>query len=473
MKLKLTALAFIVLLLTSCNHSNFEPDGKVIIAGKILNFEKHNEDRNLDIVYQGIFELQDNKFVKINDDGSFQTTIPCHYKKDFFIRFNRISAIYICEPNDSIFITLDADILNDPRNKYPNDSYFAKVIGGSRVEDIELVNIFWQKSWVGSSSSDSREAIKKYSPMDYYNYQNNLEQSKISILDSLISSSPFPTKMMSLWAKDHLKYLKLKDLLSYAFSHPLSNNSVLDSFNIPDEYFTQILNEDINTSDIFSFGHLLFLRYYNSFLNEQAIKEGVEIPDYIKENANGISKDIALAKYYYGINEKSDTLVTIQADLITNKYIKNQLTSEVDLLLKKKLELLKGNTSSKFLDSLVTKYKDKVLYIDFWATWCGACMNEMNNSKPIQEKYKEKPVEFLFLCNQSTKESWQYTIEKKEFTGIQILLNDEQYAELKDLFKISTIPHYVIINKKGSITNNAPRPSDKNFENKINELLNE
>lgn len=473
MKIKLTALAAIVLLLTSCNHSYFEPDGKVIIAGKILNFEKHNEDRNLDIVYQGFFEFQDNKFVKINDDGSFQTTIPCHYKRDFFIRFNRISAIYFCEPNDSIFITLDADILNDPRNKYPNDSYFAKVTGGTRVEDIELVNIFWQKSWAGSSSSDSREVIKKYSPMDYYNYQNNLEQSKINILDSLISSSPFPTKMMSLWAKDHLKYLKLSNLLKYISNHSQSNNSATDSLSIPTEYLNQILNEDIYTSEIFSFGHILYLTDYYNFLTKQAIKKGNEIPNYIKENAIGISKDIALAKYYYGISKISDSLINIPTELISNKYIKNQLTREVDLLLQKKLELSKGNTGSKFLDSLVTTYKDKVLYIDFWATWCGACMNEMNNSKPIQEKYKDKPIEFLFLCNQSTKVNWKNTIEKKKFTGTHIFLNDEQYAELKDLFKISTIPHYVIINKKGSITNNAPRPSDKNFENKINELLNE
>jgi len=48
----LVFLFFLILIISACGRaSDFQPDGNVIIAGKMLNFEKHLEFKNFNLYY--------------------------------------------------------------------------------------------------------------------------------------------------------------------------------------------------------------------------------------------------------------------------------------------------------------------------------------------------------------------------------------------------------------------------------------
>lgn len=118
------------------------------------------------------------------------------------------------------------------------------------------------------------------------------------------------------------------------------------------------------------------------------------------------------------------------------------------------LSNLKGERIS--LESL----KGKVVFIDFWATWCGPCVRSFPAMQKAVNKYKDNPdVVFLFI-NSLEKEA---DVEKrrKEVTAFlndkkfqfEVLL-DEQNSGKYDVvnrFKVSGIPAKFVIDKAGNV----------------------
>ncbi|OSY89384.1 thiol-disulfide oxidoreductase [Tenacibaculum holothuriorum] len=89
--------------------------------------------------------------------------------------------------------------------------------------------------------------------------------------------------------------------------------------------------------------------------------------------------------------------------------------------------------------------KNKVVFVNFWATWCPPCVAEMPSIKKLHKDYKDKVV-FIFVSN----EKWPvinkfYRENEYDFPTYNNLSNPPK--ELSS----SSIPATFIINKEGSI----------------------
>ena len=118
-------------------------------------------------------------------------------------------------------------------------------------------------------------------------------------------------------------------------------------------------------------------------------------------------------------------------------------------------------------------FKDKVVYVDIWGTGCGPCIKEFPNLRGMKERYKNKPVAFLYLKSpygfDDTKE-WKQMVYKYKLQGVNISMSIKFYSnnfweKYKDKYKEQRsygIPTYLIISKRGIIVDfDAPRPGNK------------
>ncbi|HEY5381471.1 MAG TPA: redoxin family protein [Acidobacteriaceae bacterium] len=91
----------------------------------------------------------------------------------------------------------------------------------------------------------------------------------------------------------------------------------------------------------------------------------------------------------------------------------------------------------------------RVVLIDFWATWCGPCNEELPHMKKIAKEFAGEPLVILSASWDSDDAKWRQFIQKNEMTWMQYRDADKA---LTNAFGVQAIPHYFTIDTDGVLT---------------------
>ncbi len=111
-----------------------------------------------------------------------------------------------------------------------------------------------------------------------------------------------------------------------------------------------------------------------------------------------------------------------------------------------KLSQINGN-----FDADATQLSDlegKGVMLNFWATWCGPCKQEMPYMQELYPEYKEKGVEIVAVSLDSTKLVVDNFIDEY---GLTFAIPHDANAEVRDLYRIRPMPTTFFINPDGTI----------------------
>ena len=96
----------------------------------------------------------------------------------------------------------------------------------------------------------------------------------------------------------------------------------------------------------------------------------------------------------------------------------------------------------------LSSYKGKVVYLDFWASWCGPCKKSLPLLDELRKEYKKKGFEVLAINLDEDKEEALSFLKK--FPVSYPTLYDKK-GVLPEKYEIQGMPTSFLIDRKGKI----------------------
>lgn len=437
--------------------------GPAIIKGKVLGYTKGMPDKitieDYNPFYGGI--MGKDPETTLDEDGSFSYTIN-------LLGMTKISLNYANNyiqiwgmPNETSEVCINMPEITRRKSKIHADkaSYGEAIYYNGPWESLVMENA--KKSTIVYDTSrelsipneellnTSFEAfkaneIKIYETIIEKANQSDLSQAtkdyiKVEAAARMISSlSMAPNNYISIYQRKELMNNKSEEEILAGWKK-MSQTIPTDFYHIPDE-LTDLLNTTtaITTNPYPSILRVQRTNIKDGLLNQ--MKQTLDISDELggfkpltdKQREEMKSLPEACQQYLNDANEK--LLATIEANKKKEGYNVNEV-GEV--------------ANEKLFESIISKFRGKVLLVDFWATWCGPCRAANKEMKPMKETLKEKDIVYVYITGEtSDKPTWEQMIP--DLHGEHFYLTQEQWEYLGNSLDISGVPTYYIIDREGN-----------------------
>ena len=106
--------------------------------------------------------------------------------------------------------------------------------------------------------------------------------------------------------------------------------------------------------------------------------------------------------------------------------------------------------NDRLFDAIIAPHKGKIIFVDFWNTWCEPCRYAIEKNEPLKDTaLKSDDIVWIYIANE-TSPLVKYKTMIPEIRGLHYRLNGEQWKYLGDKFKIDGIPSYVLVDREGN-----------------------
>ena len=483
---KLLFIFIIVIILIGCNNNNNNNNNnnkvrldnrelikpvRTVITGNVINNQSEVNYEVASLFFDDAILNERFRFSeKIDSLGFFKFVFYTHYSRNVLLKVNTHFGVFI-NPGDSLHISLTPE--KDFVKQYKYCTYSGEAVLENEILKKEmLTNGFDFNKYIRNN--------KNLTPSEFKNYLLNKKLVSNKFIDDLFSKyDSIPEGIFN-----YLKYGTLSEYIGhicdYPHHHSSMNKTKIELLNLGDNYYDVFDDYTLNINNFSGADRDLefFVKHKLKTNDLESIKKVKH--NFLKEIliCRFVANEMRQTGYKAYEKHEKDIIQNIESDTLfsalTNYYLNLKMSIENTA---KNVELnineLEHGTIDVLLKQILGKHKNKVVYIDCWATWCAPCRKEMSISKIFHSKFDSEKVAFVFLCLDSGKNQWENVIATEKIQGDHYFLDNNQSQSIRSKFKIEGIPFYFIIDKKGNITKmgNEYRPSNKITETEINKII--
>jgi len=476
-------LVFSTLLLLLCVAAIAKE--KTVLRGKLY----HMADSVFTLSYQeyALLSPLETKEVPVAADGSFTCILEIKGPASVFMNFGKspVTERFTLQKENGQDTTQSTDL-----NKVL--SLYAYLLpGDQQYFEVDLAKIEQSLSWKGRHRGNSiymneqawrfdryKDRVMKnyfgytqYSPQRYSDYVNQRRENRLDFLDSCIKSMKL---------SNHLKHIAKQTILGESviakINYPAMRATYTNqAYEAPASYFTFMDSVVIDTKDIDKgIGYLYFL---DAYLKKKYQLAGVEEDyfDWVQKTLN--RKPL----YEYCAFALGSNFKRRLYDLFGEDCPYPDIAAAVKTKYSKLEKMLEGNPApdvrfNNMADEEVklTDLQGKYLYLDFWATWCGPCIEEIPSLQQLMKDYAGKNILFASISVDKVrdKKKWKDFVAARNMQGEQLWVDAENNKILTETFNMLQIPRFILLDPAGKIVDaNAARPSDKRIRQLFDKVL--
>lgn len=101
--------------------------------------------------------------------------------------------------------------------------------------------------------------------------------------------------------------------------------------------------------------------------------------------------------------------------------------------------------------------ENKLTVIDFWASWCGPCRQEMPNMVDLYKEFQSKGLAIIGISLDEDKERWEQAVKAMNMQWPQLSDLRGWQSSAAQLFQIKAIPQTIIVDQQGVIVEKGLR----------------